>query len=87
MIRTLCTLAPSTKADGARCLRGELSRALTTTSAGGTQRHYPAGTGLVLVKNASGSYSLLATLPDPEPEDFARERAEILASEPDPSYW
>jgi hypothetical protein len=60
-------MTPGTRPDGTRCLRGELSRSLTTTDHKG-QRHYPAGTPITLIRNPKGdSYSLLATLPD-EPD-------------------
>jgi hypothetical protein len=66
MLKTLCTLSPGTKADGTRCVKGELSRSITTTDHKGGQRHYPPGTPIMLVRNAkAGSYSLLATIEDP----------------------
>ncbi|MEX2171535.1 MAG: hypothetical protein WD851_19605 [Pirellulales bacterium] len=87
MLRTLLVLEPSTRADGSKCLRGELSRALTTIDHKGGTRHYPMGTPIMLVKNPKGgSYSLLATLPDEVPIDFSQEIAECR-TDPDPSYW
>ena len=78
MLRTLCTLHPDTKADGSRCLKGQLTRALTTTASDGSPRTYPSGTKLVLVKNErSGSYSLLAHLPDDVPDDLRVESDSI----------
>lgn len=64
MVRTLCTLYPDTKQDGTRCLKGQLSRTITTTASDGAERIYPAGTDLVLTKHANGSYSLLAMVDD-----------------------
>lgn len=78
MLRTLIVLEPSTKADGGKCLRGALSRSITTTDHHGGTRHYPQGTPLVLVKNPKGgSYSLLAQLPDDAPDDLRVESDSI----------
>ena len=67
MIRTLCTLTPATKADGGRCLKGELSRQIVTIDEHGNRRTYPAGTPLILKKGKADVYSLLAQLPDDPP--------------------
>lgn len=72
MIRTLCTLTPGTKADGTRCLKGKLSRAIVTSDSAGVERRYPAGTPLVLSKGRDGqTYSLLAILSDDAAEESA----------------
>lgn len=78
MIRTLCTLAPGTKADGTRCLKGELTHELRTTNAEGVERTYPAGTRLVLSKRGD-RYQLLALVaesdalpPEPSADELDR---------------
>lgn len=87
MIRTLCTLHQG-QCHGRPVLRGELSRDVVTVDRDGNERRYPRGTPLLLRRNKSGSYQLLATLEDGEPseaeiqaglEAFERERQQVLS--------
>lgn len=70
MIRTLAKLNIGTRKGGKPCLRGELARALTLTDDEGRERNYPAGTGLMLIKHADDTYSLVAMLPDDEQQNY-----------------